>query len=175
MVTDPTGSPAAAVAVCALLAMAYLVPALAALGGSRAGLAGYLAGVAGRVVTARRTGGRGWRCEDQDGGRSGCDRAPPVPPTSLRARRRREEECRHREPERAARTSVQPAHTAPPTFTPEPTLRLPARTAFTGAVVAASWRPSAANASTASRSDPVSDASMTSRSTAFTCWTRPSG
>ena len=43
---------------CALLAAVYVVPAAAALRGSRAGLAGYLAGVAGRAVTARRTGGR---------------------------------------------------------------------------------------------------------------------
>jgi hypothetical protein len=55
-----TGPPPAAAAVGAALALAYVVPALAALGGSRAGLAGYLAGVAGRVVAARRTGGRAW-------------------------------------------------------------------------------------------------------------------
>ncbi len=42
----------------ALLALLYIVPPLAALRGSRAGLAATLVGVAGRVVTARRTGGR---------------------------------------------------------------------------------------------------------------------
>jgi len=41
-----------------LLALLYLVPPLAALRGSRAGAAATVAGVAGRVVTARRTGGR---------------------------------------------------------------------------------------------------------------------
>jgi hypothetical protein len=54
------GSPAGAVAVAAGLTVLYVVPAAAALAGSRAGLAGYLAGVAGRVVTARATGGRAW-------------------------------------------------------------------------------------------------------------------
>jgi hypothetical protein len=42
----------------AVLGLAYLVPPLAALAGSRAGLVGYAAAVAGRVVSARRTGGR---------------------------------------------------------------------------------------------------------------------
>lgn len=42
----------------ALLAALYVLPPLAALRGSRAGLIGYAAGVAGRVVAARRTGGR---------------------------------------------------------------------------------------------------------------------
>jgi len=44
----------------ALLALGalYVVPPVAALAGSPAGAAGYAAGVAGRVVTARRTGGR---------------------------------------------------------------------------------------------------------------------
>jgi hypothetical protein len=41
-----------------VLAGLYLVPPLAALRGSRVGLAGYAAAVAGRVVAARRTGGR---------------------------------------------------------------------------------------------------------------------
>lgn len=41
----------------ALMALLYVVPALAALRGSRAGMVGYAAGVAGRVVAARRTGG----------------------------------------------------------------------------------------------------------------------
>jgi hypothetical protein len=54
------GSPAGATATAALLTGLYVVPAVAALAGSRAGLAGYLAGVAGRVVTARATGGRAW-------------------------------------------------------------------------------------------------------------------
>jgi hypothetical protein len=54
------GSPAGATAIAALLTGLYVVPAVAALAGSRAGLAGYLAGVAGRVVTARATGGRAW-------------------------------------------------------------------------------------------------------------------
>jgi hypothetical protein len=54
------GSPAGAAATMGLLIVLYVVPAVAALRGSRAGLAGYLAGVAGRVVTARATGGRVW-------------------------------------------------------------------------------------------------------------------
>jgi len=54
------GSPAGAAGVVGLLALAYLVPPAAALLGSRTGLAGYAAGVIGRVVTARRTGGRAW-------------------------------------------------------------------------------------------------------------------
>jgi len=54
------GSPAGAAGVLGLFALAYLLPPLAALTGSRAGLAGYAAAVAGRVVTARRTGGRIW-------------------------------------------------------------------------------------------------------------------
>ena len=54
------GSPAGAVAVVAALGLAYVVPPLAALRGSRVGLLGYAAGVAGRVVAARRTGGRVW-------------------------------------------------------------------------------------------------------------------
>jgi glycosyltransferase involved in cell wall biosynthesis len=47
--------PAPAVGVLALL---YVVPPLAALRGSRAGLLGYAAGTVGRIVAARRTGGR---------------------------------------------------------------------------------------------------------------------
>jgi Glycosyl transferase family 2 len=54
------GSPAGAAGVAALLAVGYLVPPLAALLGSKMGLAGYAAGVTGRVLTARRTGGRAW-------------------------------------------------------------------------------------------------------------------
>jgi hypothetical protein len=46
--------------VAALLAGLYVVPAVAALRGSRAGAIAYAAGVSGRVVTARRTGGRAW-------------------------------------------------------------------------------------------------------------------
>jgi len=55
-----SGSEAAAVAVGGALTLAYLLPPLAALRGSRAGLVGYVAGVAGRVITARATGGRPW-------------------------------------------------------------------------------------------------------------------
>ncbi len=54
------GNPAAAAALALGLAWLYLLPPAAALAGSRAGLVGYLAGVAGRLVTARRTGGRVW-------------------------------------------------------------------------------------------------------------------
>lgn len=56
----PFGSPGRAAAVAGALAAVYVLPPLAALRGSRAGLAGYLAAVAGRVITARRTGGRAW-------------------------------------------------------------------------------------------------------------------
>lgn len=52
------GPPPAAAAVAGLLVLAYVVPALAMLTGSRVGVAGYAAGVAGRVLVARRTGGR---------------------------------------------------------------------------------------------------------------------
>lgn len=52
------GSPVKAVGVAALLAWVYVLPPVAALRGSRVGALGYIAGVAGRVVTARRTGGR---------------------------------------------------------------------------------------------------------------------
>ena len=54
------GSPAGAVAVTGGLLFVYVLPPLAALGGSRAGLVGYAGGVASRVVTARATGGRAW-------------------------------------------------------------------------------------------------------------------
>ena len=47
-----------AAAVLALLGLVHVVPAVAALGGSRVGLAGYLAGVASRALAARRTGAR---------------------------------------------------------------------------------------------------------------------
>lgn len=52
------GSPAGSAAVVGTLALAYVVPPLAALRGSRIGLLGYLAAVTGRMITARRTGGR---------------------------------------------------------------------------------------------------------------------
>jgi hypothetical protein len=55
-----TGSAPAAVAIAGLFSVVWVLPAVAALGGSRAGLLGYAAGVAGRVVAARRTGGRVW-------------------------------------------------------------------------------------------------------------------
>ena len=48
------GSPAGALATCGLVALAYLVPPLAALRGSRVGLVGFVAGVTGRVVVGRR-------------------------------------------------------------------------------------------------------------------------
>lgn len=48
------GSPGGAIAVCGLLGLAYVVPPLAALRGSRVGLVGYAAGVAGRVVVGHR-------------------------------------------------------------------------------------------------------------------------
>jgi hypothetical protein len=54
------GSPAASAAAAAALTGVYVVPALAALRGSRAGLVGYAAGVAGRAVVAARTGGTAW-------------------------------------------------------------------------------------------------------------------
>jgi hypothetical protein len=41
-----------------LLALLYVVPAVAALRGSRAGAIAYAAGVGGRVISARRTGGQ---------------------------------------------------------------------------------------------------------------------
>lgn len=54
------GSPAGATAVMAGLGLAYVVPPLAALRGSRVGLAGYAAAVAGRALVARRVRGRVW-------------------------------------------------------------------------------------------------------------------
>ncbi|HEX2072912.1 MAG TPA: glycosyltransferase family 2 protein [Geodermatophilus sp.] len=54
------GSPAAALAAAAALTAVWVLPAVAALCGSRAGLAGYAAGVAGRAVSARATGSRVW-------------------------------------------------------------------------------------------------------------------
>lgn len=52
------GSPAGSAAVVGTLALAYVLPPLAALRGSRIGTLGYAAAVLGRVITARRTGGR---------------------------------------------------------------------------------------------------------------------
>lgn len=52
------GSRAGAGAVIAGLGLIYLVPPVAALGGSLTGLGGYLAAVAGRYAVAERTGGR---------------------------------------------------------------------------------------------------------------------
>jgi hypothetical protein len=54
------GSPAGAAATTTALSLLYVWPAVAAALGSPAGAVGYAAGVAGRVVTARRTGGRVW-------------------------------------------------------------------------------------------------------------------
>lgn len=54
------GSPAGAAGVLGLLTLTHVLPAAAALRGSRAGLVGYAAGVASRVLVARRTGGRAW-------------------------------------------------------------------------------------------------------------------
>lgn len=52
------GSPPRAAGVLALLGLTYVLPPVAALGGSRVGIVGYLGGVASRVIAARRTGGR---------------------------------------------------------------------------------------------------------------------
>lgn len=52
------GSPAGAVIAVVGFVLAWVVPPVAAVRGSRVGLVGYLAAVAGRVVCARRTGGR---------------------------------------------------------------------------------------------------------------------
>lgn len=54
------GSPAGASAVVGLLCLAYVLPPVAALRGSRVGLVGYAAAVAGRVVVGRRVGSRTW-------------------------------------------------------------------------------------------------------------------
>nr|WP_204332614.1 glycosyltransferase [Geodermatophilus sabuli] len=54
------GSPAASGLAAAALTAVWVVPALAALRGSRAGLVGYAAGVAGRAVSAAATGSRVW-------------------------------------------------------------------------------------------------------------------
>ena len=52
------GGPVGAASVVASVTVAHVVPAVAALGGSRTGLVGCLASVAGRALVARRTGGR---------------------------------------------------------------------------------------------------------------------
>jgi hypothetical protein len=54
------GSPAGAAVVVGALGLAYVVPPVAALRGSRAGLVGYLAAVTGRVIVGRRVGSRVW-------------------------------------------------------------------------------------------------------------------
>jgi hypothetical protein len=54
------GPAPASAAVAATLALAYLVPPLAALRGSRAGMVGYAAAVVSRVLAARRSAGRAW-------------------------------------------------------------------------------------------------------------------
>jgi hypothetical protein len=54
------GSPGASLAAAALLGAVGVVPAVAALTGSRAGLVGYAAGVAGRAISAALTGSRVW-------------------------------------------------------------------------------------------------------------------
>ena len=54
------GSPAGAAAVQGTLLVTHVLPAAAALTGSRAGLLGYAASVASRVLVARRTGARAW-------------------------------------------------------------------------------------------------------------------
>lgn len=54
------GSRLRAAAAVALVGTAYVLPAAAAVRGSRVGAVGYLAGVASRIVAARRTGGRAW-------------------------------------------------------------------------------------------------------------------
>ena len=54
------GGPAGSAATVGALGLGYVLPAIAALRGSRAGLVGYAAGVVGRVVTGRRAGDRVW-------------------------------------------------------------------------------------------------------------------
>jgi hypothetical protein len=54
------GSPAGAAGALGLLGLTYVLPAAAALRGSRLGALGYAAGVASRVITGRRTGARVW-------------------------------------------------------------------------------------------------------------------
>jgi hypothetical protein len=80
------GSPAGAAAVLAGLGLAYVVPPVAALRGSRVGLAGYLAAVAGRALVARRVGGRVW--PDSLAHPASVGLLGVLTVTSLRARRR---------------------------------------------------------------------------------------
>jgi hypothetical protein len=54
------GPAPASAAVAGLLALAYVVPPLAAVAGSRVGLVGYAAAVVSRVLAARRCHGRAW-------------------------------------------------------------------------------------------------------------------
>jgi hypothetical protein len=54
------GSPAAGLAAAAACTAVWVLPAAAALRGSRAGALGYAAGVAGRAVAAAATGSRAW-------------------------------------------------------------------------------------------------------------------
>lgn len=54
------GSPAKAAGAMGFLGLVYIVPPIAAVLGSRTGAIGAFAGVTGRVVVARRTGGRVW-------------------------------------------------------------------------------------------------------------------
>ncbi len=55
-----TGSPAGAAAFVAVMALAYVVPPVAALFGSRVGAVGYVGAVTGRALVAHRVGGRVW-------------------------------------------------------------------------------------------------------------------
>ncbi len=54
------GSPAAGLVTAGALTAVWVLPAAAALRGSRAGLAGYAGGVVGRAISAAATGGRVW-------------------------------------------------------------------------------------------------------------------
>jgi hypothetical protein len=54
------GSPAGAASVISVLGLAYVLPAVAAVTGSRVGAIGYAAGVAGRAMVADRVEGRVW-------------------------------------------------------------------------------------------------------------------
>ncbi len=55
-----TGSPAGAAALVALMTLAYVVPPVAALLGSRVGAVGYVGAVSGRALVAQRVGGQVW-------------------------------------------------------------------------------------------------------------------
>jgi hypothetical protein len=54
------GSPAGGLAAAAAVCLSGVVPAFAALAGSRVGLVGYASAVLGRAAVARRVGGRVW-------------------------------------------------------------------------------------------------------------------